>query len=117
MLTEREVLDEIQRGRDLHGPLTKDLSRASLILARETLEAIQEAHDAERVPRLSSQRLTRMSTLRAELVQVVAIAAQWVANIDNERERAEHERAQADINRPGGTVGQRGEGHGGGGPL
>lgn len=103
MLTEREVLAEIQRGRDLHGPLTKDLSRASLILARETLEAIQEAHDAERVPRLSIQRQRNMSLLRSELVQVVAVASQWIANIDTERVRDEHEAYHSGS---GGTVGQ-----------
>lgn len=91
MLTEKEVLAEIQRGRNLHGPLTKDLSRASLILARETLEAIQEAHDLEKLPRLSSLRSTRLLMLRAELVQVVAVASQWVANIDAEGERSERE--------------------------
>ena len=117
MLTEKEVLAEISRSRNLHGPLTKDLSRAALILARETLEAIQEAHDAERLPRLSSQRSTQLSMLRAELVQVVAVSAQWVANIDEQQERENHEYEKAHLDHPGRTVGERGQGHGGGGAV
>lgn len=93
MLTNQEVLTEIRRSRVLHGPLTKDLSRASLILARETLEALQEAHDAEGMPRYSTGRPSKILLLRTELVQVIAVAVQWVNNIDLdlERERNEHE--------------------------
>lgn len=92
MLTIQEVEMEIIRSRDLHGPLTKDMRNCALILARECLEAMQEAYDAQRIPRLSTQRSAIVSNLRAELVQVVAVASQWVTNLDQEREREEHER-------------------------
>lgn len=97
MLTIAEVEQEIRRSRHLHGPLTKDLGRASLILARETLEAIQEAADAYRLPRLGAQRTSSLTALRSELVQVVAVASQWITNIDVEKERELHEQAMGQI--------------------
>lgn len=93
MLTNQEVLTEIRRSRTLHGPLTKDLSRASLILARETLEVLQEAHDADKLPRHGVLRPSTLGKLRCELVQVIAVAVQWIDNIDLDlgKERNEYE--------------------------
>lgn len=104
MLTEQEVIQEIQRAKLIHGPLSKDHARAALILSRETLEAIQEAADVTRLPRLSEQRVLALMNLRAELVQVVAVASLWVSNLDNERLRDEHER-QANNRSTRGTMG------------
>src|SRR5882724_1451108 len=116
MLLEREVNAEINRGRDLHGPLSRDPARAALILSRETLEVLQEAAELNRVPRLSNRRCAVMTNLRAELVQVVAVAAQWVANLDMEAERDARE-SSANLSHTGSAVGVGGQGNGSGGAL
>jgi len=86
MLTEKEVTAEIVRSRDLHGPLSRDHGKVIKILMREVLEAAQEEAEMSRLPRMSTTRHGTLLALRVELVQVVAVAVQWIANIDNERE-------------------------------
>lgn len=94
MLTEQEVRDEIVRSRKLHGPLRIEPERAALILARECLEALQEAHFIQNAPRCGAAFVAARSRLRSELVQVVAVASQWVTNLDIQEARdnseAEH---------------------------
>jgi len=105
MLTEKEVNQEVVRSRHLHGPMSREHGRVAKILMREVLEAAQEEAEVSRLPRLSRQRTSSLMALRSELVQVVAVAAQWVANIDNEREREENEQ-NANSNSAGGAVRQ-----------
>lgn len=104
-MTMQQVVDEIKRSRTIHGPLSRDHGRVAKILMREVLEAAQEEAQLSHQPRLSAQRTLSLMALRSELIQVIAVAAQWINNLDEEVERNEKE-ANANNNRAGSAVGQ-----------
>ena len=80
-----EVQEEIKRAGKAHGPLTQNHQDASLILCRESLEALQEAGEMKSIPVLSPEYIAKRMKLRAELIQVIAVAALWIGNIDRAR--------------------------------
>jgi NTP pyrophosphatase (non-canonical NTP hydrolase) len=91
MLTEEEVAAEIVMARAVHGSFPKDMVRSFVLLSEEVGEVARAVAEVTRLPRHNELRPTHRQNLRTELVQCAAVISMWVANIDLERGREEHE--------------------------
>ena len=112
MLTEQDVREEVKFAKAKHGPFPKDHLRAHLHMSEEVGEVAEALELLVHTPRLHERRPERVAELRRELVQVVACCSMWVANLDME---AEHDKTYSVGS--GVSVGERGEGDGGGGAV
>lgn len=80
---------EMARAKDLHGPLTRDHTRAFLLLSEEYGEATMELVDLTRLQRNGTPYGYKRQKLEAELVQLVAVTLHWLDNLEQERIRDE----------------------------
>lgn len=80
----RDLDLEMRRGELLHGAIPADQNRAFVVLAREVGEV------ADALPHPNSTRKEQdPASLRAELIQVAAVAIRWVQQIDEDQELQE----------------------------
>lgn len=79
-----DILEEVQRAEELHGPMPKDKMRAMAILTEEVGEAAAAALEVGRVGIHNAPQEARIAHYREELVHAAAVALRMIEVIDGE---------------------------------